>query len=604
MSHKTSLFYTLVLLSSSMGADIVHGTDEGDRHMSPLHTRHHKVPQIVTARDKSPLKLKSPQTSPRDEAENAGRRFPVIVPARVGKVQVVVGKLEDESSYELPLVDIKDRAFGLPKKNDTSESDLQNSVSSSLKEVGSFENINFGNLTTALSMLKENEPKSEPLQEKKKRLEVPKGDHKGVGEGGRKSPRRTSLAKPLQPEDTIFAQEGTLHYHMKPLDLAPIGKAHESNERLVELSKRVRMGASHFDDEVEESVIGRWCPVKSSVSVVPHLPMDQIMSPKSSAFVSPSILCAGSSSGSGHPSPVSPQKGLSLEQVSFLSAIYTFEQRRTTFFWDLEQQKDQNIILKSRENRETDEVYNLFKKLNFKEYFQEVGQGKKDAITRDAKTILLTLLFIADDFEDALSYYSKVDKGRFSDNVLMEKSKTLERLHKFFEGYSMMLALLHTSVWSVTPRKSLTLQELSPDKLASAQLTYVVGMSSLGALMQDFKESIEARRSQLRAEDEAHCQEQKESHSSSSPISYTQPKRKKSSPSEANMSYTRTDSVDQIPTTKKTRQKNSGTQHTSSGEGSPKLMHGYISSAGLGKDEEEHKRQGIGSKLRGVLTFQ
>lgn len=600
MSHNKCLFYTLLFLSTTTLSDMVQASDEGDRHLNPLHTQHHRVPQAVAPEGKPPIRLKSPQTSPRDEAENAGRRFPVIVPARVGKVQVVVGMLEDESSYEVTLVDTKDRGLGSPRKTDTLEGDFQNSTSSSLKEGGSFDKVDFTNLTTALNMLKENEP----FQEKKRRREVPRVGRKGVGEGGCKSPRRTSPVKPLQPDDTPFAQEDSLHDPMRPLDLAPIGKAHESNERLIELSKRVQRGAPHFDDEAEESVLGRWCPVKSSVSVVPHLPLDQVMSPKTSAFVLPSVLCAESSSGAGRHSPVSPTNGLSLEHVSFLAAIHTFDQRKTTFLWDLEQQKDQNIILKSRENRETDEVYNRFKKLNFKEYFQEVGQGKKDAITRDAQTILLTLLFIADDFEDALSYYSKVDKGRFSDNVLMEKSKTLERLHKFFEGYSMMLALLHTSVWSVTPRKSLTLQELSPDKLALAQLTYVVGMSSLGALMQDFKESIEARRSQLRAEDEAHCQEQKESHSSSSPTSYTQPIRKKSSPSEANMSYTRTDSADQRVPTKKPGQKNSRTQHISSGEGSPKPMQGYISSAGLGKDEEEHKRQGIGSKLRGVLTFQ
>ncbi|MBA4749244.1 MAG: hypothetical protein H2057_01340 [Alphaproteobacteria bacterium] len=595
MSHRSYLFYTLVFISSSIGIDIVHGTDEGDRLMSPLHTtQHRRLPHVIEARDKSPLRSKSPQTSPRDNAETDNRRFPVIVPSRVGKVHVVVGKLEDESSYEMPLVDTKNSALVFPKKSDTPENDLQNSASSSLKEVGSFDNIDFDNLTTALCMLKENEQKPVCGEDSNRALAMPTIIHNQPITSQterRKSPRPRSLVRPLKPEDISSFQEGGLPCRtLKPLDLGPIAKAHVCNQRLTELSKRVR-GSAKSEEGAKEGALGIPSSRKSPTARVPHLPVEQIMS--------------HNASGSGTPSPLSTQRGLSLEHVSILTALDTFDKRKVTFLWDLEQQKERNIILKDRTDRPTEKVYGEFKSLDFKKYYQEVGQGKKDAITHDAPIILRTLLYIADDFEEALKHYTDLDKGRFSDNILIETSKTLEHLHKFFEGYSMMLALLHTSVWSVTSRHHLASHGLLPEKLASAQLTYVVGMSSVATLMQDFKESIEARRSQLRAQESEGSPESKESHSSGSATSYVAPQRKKASPSAKGMSsFSRTDSSDVLPS-KKARRK-SETRHGRSSHGEEASLASMTNpyKARTPSFDQEHKtgegaqkKPGIGSKL-------
>lgn len=295
--------------------------------------------------------------------------------------------------------------------------------------------------------------------------------------------------------------------HIKHLDLSAIGLFCGEDSDIVELSQHVRGGGSNGitpssilsaqEDTSDFSSVQIEIP---SVPRVPRIPLDQLSKlHKTPVSVSPVASGSRSSSSSERVSPVSPIKSLSAEHVSFLVAMETFDRQKSVFLADLAQQKINNVILRSLSGRPTDKVYSEFIGLNFKDYFSEAERGKSTSVSRDSGVILTTLLYIAEDFEQAVTWYGTMEKGRLSDNGLCETAKMLGNVCRFFDTYRLMLVHLYTSVWSVTPKKLLSEPDFKVGRMQKGQATYVTGLRRLLNVVQDFQECLHLRHEQMEA---------------------------------------------------------------------------------------------------------
>ncbi|MBA4749243.1 MAG: hypothetical protein H2057_01335 [Alphaproteobacteria bacterium] len=295
--------------------------------------------------------------------------------------------------------------------------------------------------------------------------------------------------------------------HIKHLDLSAIGLFCGEYSEIVELSQHVKEGGNNGitpsailsaqEDTSDVSFVQIEIP---SVPRVPRIPLDQLSKlHKTPVSVLPVASGSRSSPSSERVSPMSLVKSLSAEHVSFLVAMEIFDRQKSVFLADLAQQKSNNVILRSLSGRPTDRVYRDFIELNFKDYFSEAERGKSTSVAKDSGVILTTLLYIAEDFEQAVTWYGTMEKGRLSDTGLCETAKMLGNVCRFFDTYRLMLVHLYTSVWSVVPKKLLSEPDFTVERMQKGQATYVTGLRRLLSVVQDFQECLHLRHEQMEA---------------------------------------------------------------------------------------------------------
>ncbi|MCE2951552.1 MAG: hypothetical protein ACK5TR_02040 [Alphaproteobacteria bacterium] len=296
--------------------------------------------------------------------------------------------------------------------------------------------------------------------------------------------------------------------HIKRLDLTAIGLFCRSDQEMIELSQHVRAAFNPGVASLTPGVLAQGSEREAfssqggipSVPFVPRIPLDQLSKlHKPPVVMTPTSSASPSSSSSERVSPVSPIKSLSAEHVSFLVAMETFDRQKNFFLADLEQQKTNNVILRSLSGRPTDKAYRKFRELNFGQYFSEAELGLSASVARDSRTILLTLLYVAEDFEQAVTWYGTMDKGRLSDNGICETAKMLGNVCRFFDTHRLMLVHLYTSVWSVAPRRVLTDPDFKAERMEKGQATYLTGLRKLLTVVKDFQECLKLRQEQMEA---------------------------------------------------------------------------------------------------------